>query len=181
MASRRFFQISIRTLLILTTLVAIGMAYVNRIRQHVQEQKIAAARIESLGGKATVKLTSRVWPWLRKTAGDEYFQEVVAVDLDKTLVANADLELVGKLHGLKSLTLQGFPTGNQYQYFGPALPHNPNLLPSQISSAGIRHLGPKAKLEVVSLAFTPVADEALDTIVLWPQLKVLNLQATKVT
>ena len=89
MASRRFFQISIRTLLILTTLVAIGLAYFNRIRQHVQEQKIAAARIESLGGKATIKLTSRVWPWLRKAAGDEYFQEVVAVDLDNSQIGRA--------------------------------------------------------------------------------------------
>ena len=45
MASRRFFQISIRTLFILTTLVAIGLAYFNRIRQHVEEQKAATARI----------------------------------------------------------------------------------------------------------------------------------------
>ncbi|MGI8978294.1 MAG: hypothetical protein ACR2FY_03620 [Pirellulaceae bacterium] len=180
MAGRRFFQISIRTLLILTTLVAIGLAYFNRIRQHVQEQKIAAARIESLGGKATIRLTSRVWLWLRKAAGDEYFQEVVAVDLDKSLVTDADLELVGKLHGMKSLALRGVELHASY----PStfrLPHNPKLQPSQITSAGIQHLGSQKKLERVWLNNTRITDDALATIALWPQLKTLDLHATKVT
>jgi hypothetical protein len=180
MAGRRFFQISIRTLLVLTTLVAIGLAYFNRIRQHVREQKIAAARIESLGGKATIKPSSRVWPWLPKAIGDEYFQEVIAVDLDKTLVTDADLELVGNLRGMKSLALRGIDLQAVY----PStfrLPQNPNILPSQITSAGIQHLGPKKKLERVWLNNTRITDDALATIALWPQLKTLDLHATKVT
>jgi hypothetical protein len=180
MVSRRFFQISIRTLFVLTTLVAIGLAYFNRIRQHVEEQKAATARIAALGGKSTIKPMSFVWPSFRKAVGEEYFKEVVAVDLDKTLVTDSDLELVGKLHDMKSLALRGVDLHAVY----PStfrLPYNPTLQPSQITSAGIQHLGRQKNLERAWFDNTPITDDALATIASWPRLKTLDLRATKVT
>ncbi|MFN0021557.1 MAG: leucine-rich repeat domain-containing protein [Pirellulaceae bacterium] len=181
MASRRFFQISIRTLFIVTTLVAIGLAYFNRIRQRVEEQKAATARIAALGGKATVKPMSYVWPSFRKAVGEEYFKEVVAVDLENTLVTDADLEVVGRLRDMKSLVLSGLPVSERSGYMGPFLPQNPNLVSSQVSSKGIRGLGPQHKLQDVRLAHVPINDEAMDTVSSWTQLQILDLERTRVT
>jgi hypothetical protein len=180
MISRRNFQISIRTLFILTTLVAVFLACFIRIRQRVHEQQAAIARIAELGGKTSFKPTSRVWPWLRKTVGEEYFREVAAVDLDKSLVTDADLKVVGRIRGMKSLILSGFPSDTRlYRRKGP--PQNPSLLPSQISSSGIRALGPQPTFEIVKLCNVPVADDGLETISLWTRLQVLDLENTQVT
>lgn len=180
MISRRHFQISIRTLLILTTLVAVFLAYFIRIRQRVHEQQMALARIAELGGKTTFQPTSRVGPWLRKTVGEEYFREVAAVDLDKSLVTDADLKVVGRIRGMKSLILSGFSSDSRlYRRKGP--PHNPSLLPSQISNRGVQGLGPQPTLEIAKFSHVPVADDGMETISLWTRLLVLELEDTQVT
>ena len=73
MNRRRFFQVSIRTLLILTTLVAIGLGYWTRIQHRAQEQKLAVARITSLGGSVVYDFEAGKpsaqpsgWPGLKK-------------------------------------------------------------------------------------------------------------------
>ena len=50
---RRFLQISIRTLLIVTTLVAIGCAYWTRVLRRMEQQRVAAARIADRGTRVT--------------------------------------------------------------------------------------------------------------------------------
>ncbi len=176
MAGRRFFQISIRTLLILTTLVAVGMAYWSQILQRVREQKLATARILQLGGKAIIRPTGRDWPGANMLVGDDFFQEVVDVDMYGTLVTDADLELVGKLRGMKSLSLEGADG-----WSSKPSPHNPQQVGSQISGDGIRRLGIQRNMEIARLAQTPIADEALETIASWSHLEILDIQRTKVT
>lgn len=177
MHRRRLFQFSIRTLLILMTLTAIGLAFWTRVYQRVRDQKTANARVLDLGGKTKFRQTRRVWPWVQKLVGDDFFQEIISVDLDKTLVTDADLELLGKLRGMRSLSLNGFSLSDPER----TLAYNPNLLPSQISSAGIRRLGPQRYLESARLANTPIDDEALHKIALWPLLESLDLKGTRVT
>lgn len=179
MARRRFFQISIRTLLILTTAVAIALAYWTRVQQSVRDQKVAAARIVALGGKTKTRETRRVWPWVHKLVGEEFFRDVVDINLNGTLATDADLELIGKLRSMKLLSVEG--AAQRHCGLEPLLPHNPKHLPSQISSAGIRRLGPQPNLEIARLARTPITDEAMEMIALWPQLELLDLSQTNVT
>ena len=179
MHHQRFFQVSVRTLLILTTFVAIGMAFWTRVSQRAREQRIATARTLALGGKMTARETYQAWPWLRTAVGKEFFQEVVDVNLNETLATDADLELIGKLRGIKSLSV----VGAMPRHCGlmPTLEQNPQHLPSQITSEGIRRLGLQRTMKTARFAHTPITDAALETIVLWPQLELLDLHNTEIT
>lgn len=179
MDRRKRFQVSIRTLLILTTLAAIGLAIWTRVYQRVNEQKLAAARILALGGKDTILLTPQAWPWLQFAVGEEFFQEVVAIDLNETLVNDADLELIGKLRGVKSLSVNGAMPRRCGLI--PSLEQNPRRLPSQITSEGIRRMGLQRTMQTAGFAHTPITDEALEVIASWPQLESLDLQQTEIT
>lgn len=184
MRRRRFLQVSIRTLLVVTTLVAIGCAYWTRIAARVQQQKLATARIETLGGTAQTKQPKTPWLWLQKVVGEDYFKEVVSVSLNETLVADADLEQIGQLRGMQTLLLNGIDPDMNSSFWaarGPRLPHNPNLLSSQITNDGIRHLGPQPSLLVAAFAHTRITDTALETISSWPKLQSLDLRGTKIT
>lgn len=179
MHHQRFFQVSIRTLLILTTFVAIGLAFWTRVSQRAREQRIATARTLALGGKMTAKETYQAWPWLRTAFGEEFFQEVVDVNLNETLATDADLELIGKLRGVKSLSVAGaMPRRCGLM---PTLEQNPQHLPSQITSGGIRRLGPQRTMQTAGFAYTPITDAALETIASWPQLESLDLRQTEIT
>lgn len=179
MHRRRFFQVSIRTLLILTTLAAVGLAFCTPILQRVREQRIAGARILALGGKTKAEQTTIVWPWLQQAVGEELFQEIVAVDLNETLVNDADLELIGRLRGVKSLSVVG--AMSRHCGLMPPLEQNPKHLPSQITSEGIRRLGPQRTMQTAGFAYTPITDAALETIASWPQLESLDLRQTEIT
>jgi hypothetical protein len=184
MPRRRFLQISIRTLLIVTALVAIGCAFWTRVLHRVQQQKLATARIQSLGGTAQTRQPKTPWLWLQRAVGEDYFKEVVSVSLNETLVSDADLEQIGQLRGMQSLFLNGLDPDKNSSFWATRatrLPHNPNLLCSQITNDGIRHLGPQPNLLVAAFAHTRITDAALETISSWPQLQSLDLRGTKVT
>ena len=200
----RFFQVSIRTLLIPTTLVAIGLGYWTRIQHRMQEQKLAVARITSLGGSVVYdfeagkaasqppsgwpwvkKPTPPGWPWLRKLLGDEYFQDVVGITLDETQVSDADLALISKLRGMKSLSARGpevsadgkylIKKGSQFNFTDPS----PFL--SKFTDEGILRLGPQQNLQDANLAHTSIGDAGVQVLAQSPHLEVLNLAGTQVT
>ena len=75
-STRRYLTFSLRTLFILLTVLAVWLGViVNRAR----EQREAVRAIEALGGTVDYERTA-VPKWLRQLIGDEYFQEVWAVD-----------------------------------------------------------------------------------------------------
>lgn len=177
MHRRRLFQFSIRTLLIVMTLTAIGLAFWTGVYQRVRDQKTANARVLDLGGKTKFRQTRRVWPWVQKLVGDDFFQEIIAIDLDKTLVTDADLELLGKLRGMRSLSLKGFSLSDPER----TLAYNPNLLPSQISSAGIRRLGNLERLKLLNMSWTKIDDGVVPTLCQMRSLQEVDLSYTAVS
>ena len=191
MARRRFFQVSLRTLLILTTLVAIALGILTRVHHRVQEQKIAVARIKALGGQvvydyeegkpsAKQKRAPPGWPWLRKLVGDEYFQDVVGITLDGTPVSDTDLNIIGKLRGMKTLSTIGREKTENGRYI-IRWSKFPEPVFSRITDDGLRRLGPQRNLKVAMLAHTSVGDEGVKEIAHWQSLEVLNLDCTQVT
>ena len=191
MARRRFLQVSLRTLLILTTLVAVVLGILTRVHHRVQEQKFAVARIKALGGQVEYdyeegksspkqKRTPPGWPWLRQLVGDEYFQDVVGITLDGTPVSDADLGVIGKLRGVKTLSANGREKTGYHRYFSRPF-KIPEPVFSRITDDGIRRLGPQRNLVVAMLAHTSVGDEGVKEIAHWQNLEVLNLDCTHVT
>ena len=164
--SRRF-QFTLRTAMILVTLLAAWLGYVT---YGVHEQRMAVARIHELGGSIQydyeigmyARSSPAGWEWLRRLAGDEYFQDVVFVKLDQTQVSDDDLRIIGKLRRIKTLSLNGTSVsdeglasirGLELDYLG--------LIGTKVTSAGIRRLRPPRKGSIVMLADSSAGDEAL--------------------
>ena len=102
---RLHFQFSIRSLLILTVVVAIPCSWLAVKMQQVRRERDAAAAIEKLGG--SVEWSEPFRPmWLRRLLGDDFFRSVAHVKLDGTEVTDAGLENLKGLHQLQYLTLE---------------------------------------------------------------------------
>ena len=128
---RRRFQYSLRSLLLLTLLVSIGMSWVATMMQRVKRQREVARAIEKLGG--------RVW-WdvaLRQEAG--FLSEVTYVDMNGEQVRDEALQNLSKLPRLARL----------------------NLNNSDITDSQLRYLKGLAQLRLLELEAPRVTDEAV--------------------
>src|SRR5262245_13757191 len=99
-AFRRYFHISLRTLLVLMAVFAVWLGYVsNQARQQraiVKRLRELDARFEydyqreaQRAGKAAAHPPG--WAWLRALVGDEYFQDVIGVHANGAKVTDTDL------------------------------------------------------------------------------------------
>lgn len=166
--NRRWLQFSLRTFLIVLTLLAMGLGYVSF---RAREQRAAVARIKELGGHiqydyqrgSNPKPSPPGWPWLRRLVGDEYFQDVAFVKLDKTQVSDADLRLISKLRRAKTLSLNWTNVSDEglSSIRGMSELNYLGLWKTKVTSEGIRRMRPPQKGSVVVLAETSVGDEAL--------------------
>jgi Leucine Rich repeat len=189
-SKRRWFQFSLRTFLIVVTLLAASLGYVS---MRAREQKEAVARINELGGSfqydyqigsnprlipAGLKMSSTTqawqvgsnprsspagWPWLRKFVGNEFFQDVVFVKLDGTQVCDADLFVIGKLRRIKTLSLNRTGVSDQglAGISGMSRLSYLGLMQTEVTAAGIRQLRPSRNGSIVMLENTSVGNEAL--------------------
>jgi hypothetical protein len=134
----------------------------------VNDQRAAVHRIHELGGSVAYDYQFDTsgrglknpepagWPWLRRLVGDEYFQEVVRVDLDKKPVTDSDLRLIGILSRLTVLSLNF----------------------TSVSDDGVRHLDGLRRLRYLGLAKTRVTSDGLRYLEHMNDLDTLILQHT---
>lgn len=187
---RRWFQFSLRTCLIILTLLAFWLGYVSI---PAREQRAAVARINELGGSLqydyqvgsnpdwspagwTALAPKQIamvgsdptsspagWPWLRRLVGDEYFQDVVYVNLDQSEVRDADFCVLGKLRGTKTLSLNGTDISDEglASIRGMSELNYLGLMKTKVMSEGVRRLPPPRNGSIVLLGDTRVGDEAL--------------------
>jgi len=147
---RRWFQFSLRTLLLLVTLCAGLCSWVGvKIRQAKRAGEAATA-IEKLGGFVRWEGSARR-DWLR------------------TLLRIETVTCVGFDHKVKWEYLQPF---NELQQL--------HLENSQINDAGLGHIEGLGQLEELYLCGTPVTDAGLEHLNRLSQLKILWLNGTKV-
>ena len=166
--NRRWLQFSLRTFLIVVTLLAMGLGYVSF---RAREQRAAVARIQELGGHVQYdyqwgpnpKPSPPGWPWLRRLVGDEYFQEVARVNLDKTKVSDADLRLISKLRHARSLALNWTNVSDEglASIRGMSELNYLGLWKTKVTSEGIRRMRSPRPGSWVILAETSIGDEAL--------------------
>ena len=154
----RWFQYSLRTLLVFVTLCAIACSWLAVKMQQAKRQREAAAAIKKLGGM--VEWSDPSGPaWLRSLLGDDFYRSVFRVSWQGTKVTDAGLE---HLKGL-----------NQLQYL--------DLTQAKVTDAGLKNLKGLNKLLHLSLISTGVTDAGLDNLKGLGQLKSLYLGGTQVT
>lgn len=165
---RRWFQFSVRGLLIGTAVVAVGLAILDwRWIEPAQRRRAAVKMVERLGGK--VKYADVPWhhrvheSWatqkLRNWLPREYFDDVQVVSLTSTRVTDAELFHLKGLVALKYLELNRTP----------------------VTDAGLVHIREVTSLEWLYLKDTKVTDVGLVHLRELRKLKRLDLDGLQVT
>ena len=159
---RRWYQFSLKTLLVVMLLLCLGPGgYVAYEQNKVRRQKEAVEAIEKLGGVVGYgRNVSARSAMLRQILGDDTFAGVESVDFwNPSQVTDADVVHLAQLPRLKHLQL-----GN-----------------TQVTDAGLIHLSSLKNLSGLNLDNTQVTDAGLVHLAGLKGLKHLNLYKTQVT
>ncbi len=103
--SRRRFQFRLRTLLIVTVVVAIAAGWLGRGIEHSRRQAEVVKAVTSIGGYVyyDYEQSGGGWSrgpkpngpgWLRAILGENFFSEVAVVELSDTKVSDADVPAI---------------------------------------------------------------------------------------
>ena len=165
--NRRWFQFSLRTLLIFTVIIAVGAGWFGKRIEQKRKQREAAEAIVRLGGDCsydydTVMGVTPPGPeWLRNLLGEDFFcGNAVTVSLSHgTNVSDTALVNLAALPRLQILDLNN----------------------THVTDAGLIQLKGLATLEGLGLGATQVTDAGLKYLKRLPQLKTLYLRDTKIT
>lgn len=158
---RRWYQFSLKMLMVGMTLVSIALAWLAYERNEVRKREAAIAAIESLGGEVDFDLAQPFRPiWLRPMLGDKSPGEVVSVHLVESKVTDDDIAHVAGFKRLERLDLRGC---------------------TQVTDAGLVHLAGCTKLEWLFLTNTQVTDHGLAHLACLTNLDNLYLNGTPVT
>ena len=158
---RRWFQFSLRSLLIAVMLAA-GLlvawrAYVEPYRR----QRESMAYIEHLGGE--YKTEPGGPGWLHQLFGDDKFQNIIEISLDGQNVSDEDLAHLEGLTHLQSLRLGGAQVSDaglaRLREF--TILRMLDLEGTLVSDAGLAHLEGLVNLQTLVLSATPVGDAGL--------------------
>jgi hypothetical protein len=173
---RRWFQYSLRSLLLVMFLASLGMSWVAVRMKRAREEREAVEEIKRFGGyvrydyeekysfesqhsKTPLPVPGPPGPaWLRNLLGEDFFATVAYVGFS-TASNNASLEHLKGLTQLKKLDLQC----------------------SQITDAGLEHLTGLSRLETLDLYDTRITDTGLERLKGMANLQTLSLGRTKVT
>jgi hypothetical protein len=162
---RRWFQFSLRTLLIGVAIVAIPCAWLGkRIEQKRMEREEVAA-IVKLRGSVLYDYQNvyggkpRGPEWLRSVLGDDFFSEVDHVILTGTNAGDTELEHLTALTRFRTLWLGG----------------------TKVTNAGLEHLEGLRELRQLGLHSTNVNDAGLVCLKALTQLETLDLTKTRIS
>lgn len=170
---RRWYQISLRTLLLLVTLASAGFGWLGYKVRQANSQRKAVEAIRNIGNTAYVFydydfdsggmiLPPPTLPpgpeWLRKLVGDDLFTDVVAVKFPYKTTDVALVHLAG-LSQLKHLDLRW----------------------TQVTDTGLASLNGLPQLATLDLRGTQVTDAGLPELVRLKELRYLYLDGTKTT
>jgi len=200
---RRWYQYSLRSLFVLTTLVAIACSWYAWEMNEAAERRAAIAKIEKAGGNIGYydplgKFFGpgfgdppRWYSWLRRLHGDVHLGNVVAIDVydpfvgpsKPRCVTDADLVHLNGLTKLETLSLAGMEItdaglGNLE---GLTTLKSLELGRTQITDAGLLNLKGLTKLHSLSLRSTQITDAGILHLKDLPNLQWLYLGSTKVT
>jgi len=145
--SRRFrFRFSLRTLLVLITLLACWLGYQTwRWREHDK----AVATLVALGGEVSFAKSA----WVHALTGEKPFKHVTAVNLHRVPATDEHLRMLTWFPRVESLVLNR----------------------SKVTDVGMQHLAKLPKLRWLELEGVDIGDEGLAELKDLPSLKVLRV------
>ncbi len=155
--SRRFVQFRLRTLLLLTTLCALGLGFYHiKVRPYLRQHEAGVA-LSAMGLKLVWRPARPAWLMTlpRLFLDDEMLRECVAIHAEHCRLRDSDLKHVRAMTRLQRLYLAGNPIGDQ----------------------GLEHLRDLQALERLSLWGTNITDDGLRHIGRLKALKVLDIHA----
>lgn len=163
---RRLFQFRLRTLLVLTTIIAIALGWWSH---KARRQREALEAFWELGGGSTYdvslpwtggKQDPPKWPqWLLDNIDEDYLAGVDFLTLEDTRVTDADLQHLENLTALQELILDN----------------------TQTTDAGLQHIKGLTTLQEISLRNTTVSDAGLECLSALKALDILVVRDTQVT
>jgi hypothetical protein len=161
---RRWFQFSLRTLMIFTLICAIGAAWLAPKIERKRQEQNAVDAISRIGGAVSYDLykSEPSGPvWLRNLLGENFFSEVVSVAFDwrPSELGDAELANLDRLTSLKDLNIRG----------------------CNVTAAGMAHVKGLSQLVWLDLQRTNVSDSDLVNLKGLAKLQDLNLEKTRVT
>ena len=163
---RRWYQYSLRTLLLFVLLVSIGMSWLGVKLHRAREQKEAVEAIRKAGGEVSYDYQSdyasaepRVPKWARALLGDGFFFDVLQAGASGTKFGDDEAVYLRRLTNLEWLSLRA----------------------TRITDAGLEHLEGLARLEELYLSRTNITDAGLEHLKRLTNLTWLNLSDTQVT
>lgn len=176
----RWFQWRLRSLFVLTLLVAIGMSYVAVEMQHQRKQKAAADAIVKAGGRVDAEST-----WLGRLLRDDSLVSVTDAGFVYPLnnVTDTELAPIQDLHELYSLDIidtQVTDAGLAYLQ-GLTQLESLDLTKTKITNDGLKKLQHLTQLVFLFLSHTKITDDGLVCLQRFPQLFGLELSGLKVT
>ena len=200
-SNRRWFQFSLRTLLVLVTVGCIaGGWWINRAfqqrtavrrfyeltahRQRQHSDSLTTMGYRYQGKDQYYKPIIPKWlHWLRDMIGEECFGEVTGVQLLDTPATNDDLKHLAVLPSVERIWLARTKVTNEVV---PLLKVCPKLKflgldDTPITDDGISHLVFFQDLESLSLSGTKITDAGLEHLAQLPRLKELWLRNTAIT
>jgi hypothetical protein len=167
------FQFSIRSLLVLTIVVAIPICWLSREIKWANDQKETVEAIRKMGGmvlydeKFDKSTSPPVLVWFWGQLGNDFFGNVFSVDF---------IVLPLKLNDLQEVSDPGLECLNRLTQL-----HSLSLSDSKISDAGVKHLKGLTQLQSLELNHTSVSDAGMEHLKDLTQLKYLNLSNTRVS
>jgi hypothetical protein len=185
---RRWFQIRLRTLLIVTAVCAVGCAWLARRIDHKRNDREAVEAIVALRGHAIFDHQENLGEspsgprWLRKLLGENFFREVVEVDIYDAQMDDATTKKLQGLTQLRMLRLRGTKfTGAVLNLKPFAQLHTLELMDTNITDAGLEGVKSATQLQKLVLAGSNITDAALINIKGLSQLQTLGLIEIRVT
>ncbi len=157
--SRRWFQFSLRTLLLFATLSAIPCSWLAVKLREVKREEAAAAALEKAGGIVEWEKTAAGPAWLCGALGEHFFAHVVSVVSSDGEVTDSTLEPLDAMNHL----------------------HRLSLFERNVTDAGLEHLQGLRELKELDLWHTNATDAGLEKIARLKQLEGLDIGMTKAT
>lgn len=162
-SNRRWFQYSLRTLLILTTFIAVVISW---WLYKAREQREAVAALTKAGGNVVYNFEVQDEPhrlhcpmWLVDVLGVDYVASVISVGFYNQRISATQLEAIDALSSLEGLYLNR----------------------SQITDIGLEHVKGLTGLEELDLGDTQVSDAGLESLEGLTALRWIRLVGTQVT
>lgn len=179
--NHRWLRISLRSLLLLTLVIAVGIAW---FANYAHRRKSAFAAIRDAGGKIQMANEPRtaIALKLERWFGSELFVMTYKVDLRKTKANNDLLKHVAVLRELRALDLSHANVDDSGLKTIAHLPLQELWLQStNVTDHSAHTLSTMSSLEFLALNATSVTDQFLEDLGTLPSLQNLGLRGSKIT